>query len=63
MSELVNLRRVRKAKARAASAAQAEANRIRHGAPKAARELAGAQEQLEGRQLEAHRLPERDDTK
>jgi hypothetical protein len=60
MSEIVNLRRVKKARARALAAAQADANRIKHGAPKAARKLADARTTLQERELEAHRLPTRD---
>jgi hypothetical protein len=40
MAEIVNLRRARKAKARATTAAQAEANRIAFGRTKAEREVA-----------------------
>jgi hypothetical protein len=40
MAEIVNLRRVRKAKARAVTAAQADANRLAFGRTKAERQAA-----------------------
>lgn len=40
MAEIVNLRRARKAKARAATAAQADANRLAFGRTRAEREVA-----------------------
>ena len=57
MGEVVNLRRVRKGKARAADAQQAEANRLAFGRTKTER-LAStwAQERAE-QTLEGHRLP------
>lgn len=39
MAEIVNLRQARKAKQRADAAAEADANRARHGASKAERRL------------------------
>ena len=42
MAEIVNLKRVRKTKARSAKAKTAEANRIKHGTAKAVRDLAKA---------------------
>ncbi len=55
MSEIVNLRRVRKAKGRAEAASNAAENRLRFGAPKAERERTAATRELERRQLEGHR--------
>lgn len=55
MSEIVNLRRVRKAKARDEKAKTADANRILHGTPKPARELAKARSDKASRDLEAHK--------
>ncbi len=40
MAEIINFRQARKARARDAQAAQASANRARHGATKAERKLA-----------------------
>ena len=56
MSEIVNLRRVKKAKARAEKAAEAEANRAKHGVAKTLRDLAEARKEKEKRDVEAHRL-------
>lgn len=39
MAEIINLRQARKAKQRSADAAQAEANRARHGATRGERRL------------------------
>jgi hypothetical protein len=55
MSEIVNLRRARKTKARAAAADKAAENRLRFGASKAERDLLTAREDLEDRHLDAHR--------
>jgi hypothetical protein len=57
MSEIVNLRGVRKAKARAEKEKTAEANRIKHGTPKALRKLEEARkdkidQRLSGLKLE-----------
>ena len=56
MAEIVNLRRARKAKARAEKDKTAEANRIAHGAPKAAREQAKARNRQAEQKLTGHRL-------
>jgi hypothetical protein len=56
MAEIVNLKRVKKAKARAEKSAQAEANRARHGTPKAVRDLAKAREEKAAREIDAHKL-------
>lgn len=55
MSELVNLRRVRKAKARAAAADQAAENRARFGLSRAERAKTVATQELEDRRLSGHR--------
>ncbi|WP_297295818.1 DUF4169 family protein [uncultured Methylovirgula sp.] len=55
MSEIVNLRRARKAKARAAAADTAAQNRLRFGVSKSERALAAATGDLERRHLDAHR--------
>ena len=56
MAEIVNLRKARKAKARADQDARAAENRQKFGRPKAERTLAEAKERLAGRRLDAHRL-------
>ena len=55
MSEIVNLRRVRKAKARAAAAGQAAENRAQFGIPKAERLKTTATQELDNRRLDGHR--------
>ena len=55
MSEIVNLRRARKAKGRAEAAGKAAENRLRFGAPKAERERTAATRELERRHIEGHR--------
>lgn len=55
MAEIVNLRRARKAKARAADAARAAENRVRFGQPKAVRARADAEDKLATQRLEGHR--------
>jgi hypothetical protein len=56
MAEIVNLKRVKKAKARAEKSAQADANRAKHGTPKAVRDLARVREEKAEENLEAHKL-------
>ena len=56
MAEIVNLRRARKAKARAADQDQAAQNRARFGTPKTARDLAKARTEKVTEALDAHRL-------
>jgi hypothetical protein len=56
VSEIVNLRRARKAKDRAAKARDAEANRAKHGTPKSLRDLAEARGEKAARDLDAQRL-------
>ena len=56
MAEIVNLRRARKAKSRGAKARQAEANRIKHGVAKPARDLAQARAEKEKRAVDAHKI-------
>ena len=55
MAEIVNLRKARKAKARAEKEAQAAENRITFGRSKAERDLGAASRRLAERKLEAHR--------
>ncbi|HUJ46546.1 MAG TPA: DUF4169 family protein [Rhizomicrobium sp.] len=56
MAKIVNLKRVRKAKARNAKAAEADANRARHGVAKKVRDLAHAQNEKVLRDVEAGKL-------
>jgi hypothetical protein len=58
VAEIVNLRRVRKAKQRREDAETAEANRIRFGRTKAERERGEAEALLARRRIEGHRLDE-----
>lgn len=54
--DVVNLRRERKRRARAAEAATAEANRLRHGLAKVEREAIKAQRDRTERRLDQHAL-------
>jgi hypothetical protein len=56
MAEMVNLRRAKKAKARAAAEDAAAVNRARYGTPKPVRELTKARSEKSARDLEAGRL-------
>jgi hypothetical protein len=55
MGDIVNLRRARKAKARATEDAKAAVNRIAFGRSGNERKLTEATRELETRRLEAHR--------
>jgi hypothetical protein len=59
MSEIVNLRRARKAKARQISEEKAAESRARHGVPKPTRALTKARSKKAASALDSHRL-ERD---
>jgi hypothetical protein len=56
MAEMVNLRRAKKAKARAAAEDAAGVNRARYGTPKPLRKLTKARSEKAARDLEAGRL-------
>jgi hypothetical protein len=56
VTEIINLRRARKAKARAEKQEQAAENRARHGAPKSERGLTKARSEKGRRDLEALKL-------
>lgn len=56
MAEIVNLRRARKRQARDAAAADADANRVLHGAPKHARNSAKIQSAKEKHGLDSRKL-------
>ena len=62
MSEIVNLRRARKAKARAEKAAEADANRVKHGVAKSVRDLAKARAEKDQRDADARKLDDGDNT-
>ena len=64
MAEIVNLRRARKAKERAAASAAAAANPRAFGRSKADRARGEAESDVAARRLEGHRLgePERDES-
>lgn len=56
MSDIINLRLVRKRRERAAESMEADANRLRFGRPLRERRLAEARRDHEARQLDGHRL-------
>lgn len=56
MADLINLRRARKAKARADKDKTAQANRVAHGTPKALRKLEEARREKELSRLDAKKL-------
>ena len=60
MAEIVNLNRVRKGRAKTDREKTAEANRIKHGTPKALRNLAEARKDKADQALSGHKL-EKDD--
>ena len=61
MGEIVNLRRVRKAKAKAQDETRAAANRIAFGQKKELRELNEAQRTLDERRIDGHKLTDASD--
>ena len=56
MAEIVNFRRAKKAKARAASDEKAAANRVTHGTPKVVRDLAKARREKDAGKVDVHKL-------
>ena len=54
-TEIINLRRARKAKAKSEKQKAAEANRVKHGTPKKLRDLAKARSEKAARDLDAHK--------
>jgi hypothetical protein len=60
MAEIVNLRRVKKTKARAEKSAKADANRVKHGTPKHLRDLGKARDAKAREDLETHKLDSED---
>ena len=55
MNEIVNLRRVRKAKARALSEAEAAANRVTHGRTKNEKKRTKAENDAAQRKIDGHK--------
>ncbi|MGU3664088.1 DUF4169 family protein [Methylobacterium sp. A49B] len=60
MAEIINLRQVRKAKARAEADTKADSNRIAFGQPKKAKTLQQRRKALETERHEGHRLERRE---
>jgi hypothetical protein len=58
MAEIINLKRARKARAKADKDKRAQANRVLHGTPKAVRNLAEACKNKADEALSSHRLKE-----
>ncbi|MES2472851.1 MAG: DUF4169 family protein [Pseudomonadota bacterium] len=56
MAEIINLNRMRKAKARAEKGKAADANRVLHGTPKVVRKLSEAKKDKAEQRLSGHRL-------
>jgi hypothetical protein len=56
MADIVNLKRVRKAKARSEKESAAAANRTKHGIAKKTHDLAKAREEKSKHDVDAHRL-------
>ena len=55
MGDIVNFRRAKKAKARAAKDEKASANRAKFGTPKAIRDLADARREKDEHEIDAHK--------
>ena len=62
-AEIINLRRARKTKDRAAKEKTAEANRVLHGTPKALRNLEKARKDKADQGLSGHKLQNEGDDK
>ena len=62
-ADLINLRRARKAKAKAEKEKAAEANRVLHGTPKQLRNLARAEKGKADKTLSDHSLERGEDQK
>ena len=56
MAEIVNLNRVRKGRAKAEKEKAAEANRVKHGTPKALRTLEEARKTQADQRISGHKL-------
>jgi hypothetical protein len=55
MTDIVNLKRARKAKERAEAEAKAQANRIAHGRTKIEKKLSKAEQEAAQRKLDGHK--------
>ncbi|MBY0566327.1 MAG: DUF4169 family protein [Hyphomonadaceae bacterium] len=55
MTDIVNLKRARKAKERAEAEAKAQANRIAHGRTKTEKKLSKAEQEAAQRKLDGHK--------
>lgn len=55
MTEIVNLKRARKAKERAEAEAKAQANRVAHGRTKTEKKLSKAEQEAARRKLDGHK--------
>jgi hypothetical protein len=63
MAEIINLRKLRKAKARAADESKAAENRVKFGRTRQERDKQAAEQALELRRIEGHRrTPDADKT-
>jgi hypothetical protein len=60
-ADIHNLRHARRARQREEARAAADANRAKHGVPKAARSLAEARRAKAARDLDAHKREDQDD--
>lgn len=58
MAEIVNLRQVRKAKARAGKEAEAATNRAKFGRTKAEKQVEAAKKSIEDKRLDGHKRDE-----
>ena len=58
MAKIINLRRARKAKVRMDRAAEADANRLRHGVSREEREAAGSKRKKDSQDLDRHKIEE-----
>ena len=63
MAEIINLKRARKARAKADKDKRAQANRVLHGTPKVVRNLAEARKNKADEALSGHKLKEDGDQK
>jgi len=61
MVEIINLRRARKAKAKAEKEKTAQSNRVLHGTPKSLRNLAQARKDNADQVLSGHKLENKDE--
>ena len=62
MAEIVNFKRVKKAKARAAAEEKAAGNRTTFGTPKKLRDLAKARREKDADKVESHKLGDDDES-